>query len=50
MAGGTNGLDLSGTLILMDYIAVKNSAFMHLILQAHKNCCANFVRDHRSGC
>lgn len=50
MAGGTNGLDLSGTHIIMDYIAIKNSPFMQLVFQAVKYCCAGLVQNSRSGC
>jgi hypothetical protein len=50
MAGGTNGLDLSETLIIMDYFVIKNSSFMHLVLQTHKHCRMSLAQEYRSGC
>jgi hypothetical protein len=50
MAGGTNGLDLSGSLIIMDYFVIKNSPFMHLVVQAQEYCCLSFAQEYRSGC
>jgi len=49
-AGGTIGLDQSGTIILMDSTVFENSLFMQNDFQGHMGCYETFSRDKHLEC
>lgn len=49
MAGRANGLDLSEAIIIVDYIVIKNTSFMRIILSA-RYYGMNFSQDSDSTC
>jgi len=47
---GANGIDLSGTLIIMDSIAIKNSPLMQIMQTACRFCHASTRPDYLPEC
>jgi hypothetical protein len=50
MTGRANGLDHSGAVIIMDYLAIKHSPFMRIIENTHKGFCLNIRKDEQNVC
>jgi hypothetical protein len=50
MAGGPHGLELSGAVIIMDFIAIKYFRFMQIAFNAFINDDLNCRQDHLIQC